>query len=147
MQWGGRTTRKTPPEVDVLLTDSQEQRIVIGIATDLIAALGPYVNGVDPRKREWPVTELWEDVRLLNRGRADAGAGSDKVACGVSHVLVADREAVIIVEYPASSRRFTVCLTVSYGVWRCCATRRMESPLSMARMTCAAVSSRTSYIW
>ena len=41
-----------------------------------------------------------EDVRLLNRGRADAGAGSDEVACGVPHVPVADREAVIIVDVP-----------------------------------------------
>jgi len=31
-----------------LLVDGKEQRIVLGIATDLIAALGPYVDGVDP---------------------------------------------------------------------------------------------------
>ena len=82
----------------------------------MIAALGPYVDGVDSRKRVWPVTELRDDVCLLNRRRTDAGAGSDELTCGVSHALVDDREAVIITDVAWSSRRFTACLTVSYDV-------------------------------
>ena len=74
--------------------DGQEQRIVIRVAIDLIAALGPYVDGVDPRKSERPISELWDDVGLFDRGRTDAGAGSDELTCGVSHALVDDGEAV-----------------------------------------------------
>jgi len=84
LECGGKVERveKRFPVVDILLADGQEQRIVLGVATDLVAALCPYVDGVDPRERERPVTELREDVRLLDRG-ADAGAGSDEFACGV----------------------------------------------------------------
>ena len=37
------------PDVDVSLANSEEQRIVVGIATDLVAASGPDIDGVDPR--------------------------------------------------------------------------------------------------
>jgi len=91
MRWGGRTTRKKClPGVDVLLTNSEEQWIVVGLATDLVAALSPHVDGVDPRERERPVTELWDGVRFLDGGWTDAGAGSDELAGCVAYALVDD---------------------------------------------------------
>jgi len=48
------------------------------------------------RKRVRSVTELWDDVCLLNRRRTDAGAGSHEFACGVSHALIDDGGAIII---------------------------------------------------
>ena len=52
--------------VDGLLTNSEEQWIVVGLAGNLVTALGLHVDGVDPRERERPVTELWDDVGLLD---------------------------------------------------------------------------------
>jgi len=46
--------KNVSPGVDVLLANSDEYRVIVGIAADLVAALGPHVDGVDPRKREWP---------------------------------------------------------------------------------------------
>jgi len=54
--------------------------MVIRIPPNVVAALGPHVDGVDPRKREWPVTELWDDVGFLDRRQTDAGAGSHELA-------------------------------------------------------------------
>jgi len=95
---GGEVERleKCLPGVDVLLTNSEEQWIVVGLATDLVAALSPHVDGVDPRERERPVTELWDGVRFLDGGWTDAGAGSDELAGCVAYALVDDSEAVVI---------------------------------------------------
>jgi len=98
MRWGGRTTQKRLPDADVLLVDGREQWIFLGVATDLIAALSPYVDGVDPRKRVRSVTEPWDDVCPLNRRRTDPSAGSHEFACSVSHALVDDGEAAIITD-------------------------------------------------
>jgi len=84
------------PGVDVLFTNSEEQWIVVGLASDLVAALSPHIDGVDPRERERPVTELWDDVGLLDGGWTDAGAGSDELAGCVAYALVDDSEAVVI---------------------------------------------------
>ena len=78
------------PGVDILLANSEKQRIVLGVATDLVAALCPHVDGVDPRERERPVAELRNDVRFVDGRRTDAGAGSDEIACCVSHAVVDD---------------------------------------------------------
>nr|WP_231587887.1 hypothetical protein [Halostagnicola sp. A56] len=60
MQWGEvERLEKHLSGVDVLLTNSEEQRIVVGLALNLVAALGPHVDGADPHERERPVTELW----------------------------------------------------------------------------------------
>ncbi len=63
--------------VDVLLVYSDEQQIVVGIATDLVAALDPDADGVDSRECERPITEPRGGVRLLARRRTDAGVPSD----------------------------------------------------------------------
>ena len=68
MRWGVEQLEKRLLNVDVLLTDDQEQRIVVGLATDLVAALSPHVDGVDPRERERPVTKLWDDVASSMEG-------------------------------------------------------------------------------
>ena len=64
--WDSETFEEALPRLNVLLADGEKQRIVVGLATDLVAALGPHVDGVDPRKRVRPVTELREDVRLFD---------------------------------------------------------------------------------
>ena len=55
-----------------LLEDGDRSRAVVLLKTldefVVRCRLGPHVDGVDPRKRERPVTELWDDVRLLDRG-------------------------------------------------------------------------------
>lgn len=61
LECGGEFERfeKCLSGVDVLLADSQEQRIVVELAIDLVAALDPHVDGVYPREAERPVSELW----------------------------------------------------------------------------------------
>ena len=61
MRWEVKQLEKRLPGVDVLLADGEEQRIVVGLATDLVPFLCPHIDGVDPCERERPVTELWED--------------------------------------------------------------------------------------
>ena len=52
--------------VDVLLTDGKVQRIIVGFPTNLVATLGPHVDGVDPCERERPFFKLWNDVGFLD---------------------------------------------------------------------------------
>ena len=52
---------------------------------------------VDSCERERAVTELWDDVGLLDRGWTAAGAGSDELAGCVLHAAVDDSEAVVVV--------------------------------------------------
>ena len=67
LECGGKVEglEKRLPGVDVSLTDGQKQGIVVRLATNLVTALGPHIDGVDPRERERPVTELWDDVGFL----------------------------------------------------------------------------------
>jgi hypothetical protein len=60
--------------------------------------LGPHVDGVDPRERERPVAELWDDVGFLDGGWTDAGAGSDELERCVAYALVDDSEPVVIAD-------------------------------------------------
>jgi len=94
-----------------------------------------------------PVTELWDDVGPLDGGWTDAGAGSDEFGACVAYALVDDSEAVFVGEVTCF---FETIDGLSHRlVWRVevlCDTAD-ESPLSITRMTCAAVSPITSYIY
>lgn len=70
--------------VDVLLARRGE-RVVIGVVTDLIAALCPHVDGVGPREREWPVAELRDDGHFADGRWTDAGACGHQHACCFPH--------------------------------------------------------------
>jgi len=103
--WGCRSnavgrsndSKKCLPGVDVLLTNSEEQWIVVGLATDLVAALSPHVDGVDPRERERPVTELWDGVRFLDGGGLTPALAATELAGCVAYArVVDDSEAVVI---------------------------------------------------
>jgi hypothetical protein len=86
------------PGVDISLANCEEQRVVIGAATDLVASLCPHADGIDPRECERPITELRYDVGLLDGGWTDAGARGDEFACRSPHALVDHVEAISIAD-------------------------------------------------
>jgi hypothetical protein len=98
--WDSKLFEKTLPGVDVLLTDSKKERVVVGLATDLVAALSPHVDGVDPRERERPVTELWEYVRLFDGRWIHGGTRGQQVSCRLTDAIVGHEQSIIISKIP-----------------------------------------------
>ena len=60
LECGGEVERleKRLPDVNILLMNSEEQRIVVETATELIAVLGLNADGIDPHECERPIFGL-----------------------------------------------------------------------------------------
>ena len=101
------------PGADILFANSAEQRIILWVASDLVATAGPDIDSVDSFECERPVTELRDDVRLLDRWWTDASAHSDQLARCVAHANIDVLEARACRACPTFSGLLATCLTVS----------------------------------
>ncbi|SFC67206.1 hypothetical protein SAMN05444422_11410 [Halobiforma haloterrestris] len=95
-----KSFEKTLPSVDILLKDGKKERVVAGLATNLVAALSPHVDGVHLCKGEEPVTELWEYVRLFDGRWIHGVTRGQQVSCRLTDAIVGHEQSIIISKIP-----------------------------------------------